>query len=70
MDEIIKQLLKLLPFKKLTRYDVTNLAFDLLALSYTLKFALKQEGGGIGVLLLWFTVIALCLLCFIWASKQ
>lgn len=67
--EIIKQLLKILPLNKLTRYDVTNLFFDLLALYFTLQFALKVN-GGIDVLVLWFAIVALCLVCFVWASKQ
>jgi hypothetical protein len=64
----LKELLGQIPLKKLTRYDVTNLFFDLIAMFYTWKFL-----GGVTTELVaastWLVVVILCLTCFFWASK-
>ena len=64
-----KMILDALPTHRLTRYDMTNLGFDVVALYFTLKFAAAAKNELL-VAGLWALVLALCLVCFFWASKQ
>lgn len=69
MPEWLTDLFKQLPFKKLSRHDVTNLVFDLVALTYTFEFA-KRTQNELLATGTWLIVIILTLVCVLWASKQ
>ena len=68
--EIIKQIIKAFPFAKLTRHDATNLLFDLMALFFTYRYALKIGAATPWSFGLFLVVILLSLACVMWASKQ
>jgi hypothetical protein len=63
-----KQLVEQLPWKKLTRHDITNLCFDVIALGYT-AFVVRHVGSDLILSITLVAVIVLCLVCFGWASK-
>jgi hypothetical protein len=68
MPKWLSELIKQLPFKKLTHHDVTNLSFDFVALGYTAFFTrhITNELLAVGT---WLTVVIMSLVCFFWASK-
>jgi hypothetical protein len=63
------ELLKHLPFKKLSRHDMTNLVFDFVAAFYTLSFT-RRITNELLAASTWLMVMVLCLVCFFWSSKQ
>jgi hypothetical protein len=68
-DGAFTALIKSFPWKKLRRYEVTNLAFDLIALVVAGKYALSLPDPVYGVGLFSF-VFAMSLLCVFWACRQ
>jgi hypothetical protein len=68
-DGLIASIVKSLPWNKMNRCDVTNIAFDLIALYFTLQFT-EKAGGTMPVLILWFCIVSLALFCVMWASRQ
>lgn len=58
-----------LPLKKLRRYEVANLAFEIIALFFTLRFTLHHN-IPVADYGLWVFVIVMGTVCIFWASKQ
>ena len=58
-----------LPWKKLRRYELTNLSWSVIALFFTVRFALHQSGQLYPSILLGVVVVA-TLGCVMWACKQ
>jgi len=69
-DNSWREFVKLIPFRKLTRYDVTNLTFDLIAFIYTLKFT-ATEGAmhWLAATSTWIAITLITLACVCWASR-
>jgi hypothetical protein len=63
------EIVKIFPWHKLRRYELTNLAFELIALYFTVKFAVHMHGEYEAALLLG-AVVLLGFMCLIWACKQ
>lgn len=58
-----------LPWKKLRRYEFTNLLFELIAAYFILKYTEHLQNPVIGAVL-WVIVIGSALFCVMWACKQ
>ena len=71
MDNLrwIKDIVELLPFHKVDKYQVTNLTFDLIAIGMSVVFAIKTENDIIGGLVMCF-VISLSCLCVFWVCPR
>ncbi|HUK25996.1 MAG TPA: hypothetical protein VLV49_15545 [Terriglobales bacterium] len=65
----VNTLIKAVPWHKLRRYEVTNIAWSLLALYFTVQFALHQSSLLYPSILLG-VVVAATLGCVLWACKQ
>jgi len=63
------ELIKQLPFKKLRRYELTNLLFELIALCFVLHYSEHIQNPIYGVIL-WLAVLSSALFCVMWACKQ
>jgi hypothetical protein len=66
---VVEVIIKAIPLHKMNRHQVANLAFEIVALHYTAQFAGKM-GATIPVLALWFSTVAFCLFCVMWACRQ
>jgi hypothetical protein len=62
-------LIDALPWKKLRRYELTNLSFEVIALFFTLRFTYHQN-NPLFSFVLWAAVIVMGFVCVFWASKQ
>ena len=62
-------LINAVPWKKLRRYELTNIAWSCIALYFTVQFALHQSSQLYPSLLL-FVVLGATLGCVLWACKQ
>jgi hypothetical protein len=62
----LKHILKLFP--KLTKYQTTNILFELMALFYTLKFT-AQGRSELLATLTWLFVVLLGFRCVTWACR-
>jgi hypothetical protein len=58
-----------LPWKKLRRYELTNILWSCIALFFTVRFGFHQSNQLYAAILL-AAVIAETLVCVMWACKQ
>ena len=65
----IKDIVKLLPFHKADKYQVTNLTFDLIAIGMSMVFAIKTEDPIIGSFVMCFAISLSCL-CVFWVCSR
>jgi hypothetical protein len=63
------ELIKQLPIKKLRRYELTNLLFELIGCCFILHYSEHVQNPIYGVIL-WFAAIGSGLFCLMWACKQ
>jgi hypothetical protein len=67
--KLISEIARLFPWRKLRRYEATNLLFEIVALFFTLKFVAHAQNESLASLLL-LAVVLLGFLCVTWACKQ
>lgn len=65
----IKELLKLLPLKKIDKYQATNLAFDVAAMGLTVRYTVSYKNELLSMVT-WLVVIIMCFFCVVWVSRQ
>lgn len=68
-NKLIEAILKLLPLKKIDKYQATNLTFDVLAMGLTVEYTLHYKSEALSMVT-WLVVVTLSFLCVGWAARQ